>query len=172
MMHADFETENIQLLTSRWERLRAGALPSSVGFSQATAASLLALNQGQVVRAATVHRPLFTLIPSEEVLENALNTDQARGVQDQDVLLFLINRWRAAAGSFTFAEMYFCMSKSVYSLLKAATFPKIQAAASVGVDLMTIGVRPQYFTHAGQRFDMETAHRTKLAICNSTNTGY
>lgn len=172
MTHDDFMTENVHLLTSRWERLRTGASPSSVGFNQPTASGLLALNQGQVLRAATVHTPLFHLIPSEEVLENSLNADMARGIPDQDVLLFLLNRWRAAAGSFAFAELYFCMSKAVYNLLRSATFPKIQAAASSGVDLMVIGVRPQYFTHAGHRFDMETAHRTKLAICNSTNVGY
>jgi hypothetical protein len=28
-------------------------------------------------------------------------------------------------------------------------------------------VRPQYLMHAGSRFDLHTAHRTAMAICNA-----
>lgn len=173
MTHEDFVIENRQLLLSRWKSLHFGASPASMGFSALAAANLCELSGEQVARVADVHYPLFTLIPNEEVLANALEVQCPSSAQlDEDTFLFLINRWRAAAGSYHLAEITYGLSRNVYELLRNTTLPKIMAAASAGIDLVYLAVRGQYIKHAGARLDLETTHRTRLAICASVKLGY
>lgn len=168
----DFELENVQLLLSRWEKVHAGVNPLSLGLTSSTAGALKSLERAQVERAGTVQTPLFTLISQEEVIASALKLEHNVGGVDQDAQLFLSNRWRSAAGSYSFAELYCGMTKAVYELFRAASFQRVQAAAASGISLMVCSVRPQYFIHAGRKFDLDTAHRTALAITTNVKLGY
>jgi hypothetical protein len=173
MTHEDFVIENRQLLLSRWKSLNAGASPASLGFTALAATNLCELNGEQVARVADVHYPLFTLIPNEDVLANALDVQcQSSAPLDEDTFLFLINRWRAAAGSYHMAEIAYGLSRNMYDLLRNTSLPKIVAAASAGIDLVYLAVRGQYIKHAGARLDLEPSHRTRLAICASVKMGY
>lgn len=169
MTSADLETENSQLLLSVWSKLRDGLHPSRMGLSHVSASVIAELDKTQVTRAAQVHTPLFTPTSQLEVLAGAFELEPKHNEVCMDTLLFLTNRWRAAESSPAFSQLYFGMSKALHQLFKSVTFMQIQAAASSGIAIMSLNVRPQYFLHAGSRFDFQTSQRTKLAICNNIN---
>lgn len=149
-------------------RLQVGMDPARLGLTQLEASSLLALDEPQLIRSGKCHVPLFALVNQTDVLSNALAMDDnPKNPVDPDTQLLLLNRWRAAAGPFSFAELYYGMTRAVYDLLKGASFAKIQTASASGLSLSRLAVRHHYFRHAGPRIDLMTSQRNKLAVCNS-----
>lgn len=174
MTEDDLEAENVQLLTSQWRKLtEERADPVRVGLTMEAAQVLIKLDERQVIRAASVHVPLFDFACTAETLKEAFNYKHAANdSRNEDAQLFLSNRWRATEGAFVTVQMLYNMSRGMHAILQEATFSKIMSAANSGIQLLKLSVRPQYLFHAGNKFDLHTGHRTSLAICNADRSAY
>lgn len=173
MTDLDLETENVQILTGLWRRLSVGRVdPVRIGLNSEAAQVLMKLDERQVARAAHVHVPLFDFACTSETLHESFKSARAENPEpNEDGQLFLSNRWRASEGSFVAAQMVYNMTRSMHTVMREATFPKIIAAANSNLNLLKLAVRPQYLFHAGAKFDLPVGQRTALAICNSLRTG-